>query len=322
MTNMLYPNYKLEIGSKVFAIDSQAITSITIKLSLGPKIDSCKATLVGNDVASSISRNDSVKVYLGYGDDLVKVFTGTVDIVDRSYSQVKVDSLSPAVNLLKLRLNRVYTNQTAGQIVLDLISTANVSKGKVMDGLSFPVYVIDDRLNAYEHIEKLARRCGFTFYTSANGELFFKSYEDGEKHILKYGEDIVAVNMVEVVEAYDCIRVFGESPSSMMGGETYHWLTKKEILGEAGRGHTLTVQDFTIKDKGAAENVARRFLDSVRKPFNIMLRIVGNAKVKVNDTVEVRGMPEEKLNGFFQVVEVEHYLDKVNGFTSIVTCRR
>ncbi|MEM1546354.1 MAG: hypothetical protein QXP91_07830 [Candidatus Methanomethylicia archaeon] len=319
---MLYPNYRLEIGSKEFTINSQSITSITVKLGLGPKIDSCRVLLVGDDAASSIGRGDNVNVYLGYDDDLVKVFTGIVDIVDVGYSQVKVDSLSPSVNLLKLRLNRVYNNQTAGQIVSDLLSTAGVSRVEVMDGLSFPIYVIDDRLNAYEHIEKLARRCGFVFYTSSDGGLIFKKYVEDGKHTLKYGEDILAINMVEMVEAYGCIKVFGESPSSMMGSETYHWLTKREIVGESGSGHTLIIQDFAIKDKGTAENVAQNVLDNVKKSFSIMLRIVGNANIKVNDTVEVKDMPEEKLNGLFQVVDVEHYLDKMNGFTSIITCRR
>lgn len=318
---MLYPNYRLEVGSEAFTIDSQAVTSIIVKLSLGPKIDSCSVLLVGG-LAYSIGKNDNVKVYLGYGDELDKVFTGIIDVVDRGYPHVKIDCLSPALNLARLRINRVYVNQTAGQIVSDLTSTANVNRGEVMDGLSFPAYVIDDRLNAYEHIEKLARRCGFVFYTSANGDLFFRSYEEREKHILKYGGDIVSIDVVEAIEAYDCIKVFGESPSSMIGGETYHWLTKREILGEAGRGRTLTICDFTIKDKGAAENVAQTVLDNARKSLNVVLRVVGNAKVKVNDTVEVREAPEEKLNGVFQVVEVEHYLDKVKGFTSIITCRR
>jgi len=319
---MLYPNYRVELGSKVFTINSQAITSINVKLSLGSRVDSCSFTIV-NDAALNISRGDRVVVYLGYDDDLIKVFTGSVDTISREYSEARVDCLSPAINLLKLRISRVYINQTAGQIVSDLLSTAGIVKGEVMDGLSFPVYVIDSYLNLYEHIEKLARKCGFYSYTSANGEFFFRSYEEGEKHTVEYGRDIISISMAETVEAYDCVRVFGESPSSMMGGETYHWLTKREILGEAsGGGCILTIQDFTIKDKEAAESVARNILNEFTKSTRLSLNIVGNARIMVNDTVKVKGIPEESLNGLFQVVDVEHYLDKVNGFTSTITCRR
>ena len=338
---MLYPNYKIELGSETFTPDSQSVISFAVKLGLGPKVDSFEVVLAKEERSLKITRNDSVKVHLGYAEDLIKVFSGMVNMVDQGFVNIRVACLGSALNFLWLRLNKVYVNQTAGQIVSDLISSLKerlegtelvpVSRGEIMDGRNFPVYIIDDRLNAYEHIEKLANKSNFIFYTSANNELFFKKYEKKEEHVLKYGEDLLEVNVTKMVGPYDTVFVYGESPASWAGRETYHWLAKKEVVGLSSWGsvenqkdvsgsHLLAVQDYTIKDNETVSAVAGNVTERVNREFRIMLKVIGNSKINVNDTVKVEGVEESSLGSSFRVTDVEHYLDKVSGFISVLTC--
>jgi len=291
----------------------------------------------GDGKSLNVSAGDRIKVSLGYNSELVKVFSGNVDNVDREYSQMRVQSLGSSASLHRFRLNRIYTHQTAGQIVSDLISAlaqelANtqiviVGKGEIMDGPSFPAYVIDDRLSVYEHIERLANKCGFIFYTTTDDSLIFKRYERMEAHRLTYGEDIVGVNMVKIAGPHKSVLVYGESPASWVGSETYHWLTKKEVLGSTTREagtisgpHKLIIQDPTIRDKETAQSVVSNIASRVMRGEEIQLKIVGNPKIMVNDAVQVEGTSVEAPTGSYRVMEVEHYMNKVNGFVSIITC--
>jgi len=338
---MLFPNYRVEIGSETFDPDSQSVVGFNVKLSLGPKVDSFELLLAKDDRSLKVTRNDPVNVFLGYEDDVVKVFSGLVETVERGISTVRVFGLAFSVNLLLFRTNKVYVNQTAGQIVSDLLSSLKqrvkgitqfpVEEGQIMDGVSFPVYVVDSRLSAYEHMEKLAKRSNYVFYISSENKFYFKKYEGGEVQVLKYGKDVIEVNVTKMVGQYDSVIVYGESPSSWSGGETYHWLSKREVLGlasysstegqkEVSRGHLLAMQDPVIKDGNTASTTAENLSNIVNRELQIVLRIIGNSKLKVNDTIKVEDLEGEVFNSQLRVIEVEHYLSKLNGFTSIITC--
>ncbi len=338
---MLFPNYKVEVGSESFNPDSQSIVGFNIKLGLGPKVDSFELLLVKDDRSLKITRNDFVNVFLGYEDDMEKVFSGLVETVEKGISTVRVFGLAFSVNFLLFRINKVYLNQTAGQIVSDLLSSVKqrmkevkwfpVEEGQIMDGLSFPVYVVDNRLSAYEHIEKLAKRSNYVFYISSENKLFFKKFEEGEVQVLKYGRDIIEVNVTKMVGQYDSVIVYGESPSSWSGRETYHWLSKREVFGlasysstegqkEVSRRHLLTMQDSVIKDGDTAFTTAGNVANIVNSELQVVLKVVGSSKLKVNDTVKVEGLEGDAFNSQLRIVEVEHYLSRVDGFTSIITC--
>ena len=338
---MLHPNYRVEVGSEEFSPGSQCAVSFAARLGLGPKVDSFNITFVSSDRPSKIMRYDDVKVYLGYEDDLVKVFSGYVNTVDRDFSRVRVGCLSWAANFLWLKVNRVYVNQTSGQMVSDLISALRerldgtklvpVGEGEIMDGRTFPVYVIDDRCNVYEHIGKLAERSNFVFYTSSDNTLYFKKYERRDEHVLKYGSDIIRIDMLKNVGPFGTVSVYGESPSGWAGRETYHWLTKKEVVGVSSKqflegqkdvsgAHTFAVQDYAVKDSDTVAAVSESVSSRVNRRLEVTLKIVGDPKIEVNDSLKVEGLDGFGFNPNLRVTDVEHYLDKVDGFTSIVTC--
>jgi phage protein D len=233
-----------------------------------------------------------------------------------------VTGLSFALRLLDLRVNQVYENQSAGNIVSDLAGRANVMTGEVSDGLRFPMYAIDDTKNAYEHIRDLAEKCGFDVYIDSENELVFKKYERKSPQTFEYGKDIIQAEVNDQKPMAVSVLVCGESPSSFKGADTSHWLTKREVEGVAGSGAGLSIQDPTVKDKDTAEKVAEAKLEALERSLSGAVKTIGKAEVKLGETIEVKGMPNAKMNGEFQIRSVEHFLSKTEGFTTIIGWRK
>jgi phage protein D len=320
---MLKPTYEIQIGSETFGPKTTSdVISVRINLDMDTPADSFETVFMASDKSSEIRKEDDVSISLGYEENLVKVFMGTVDIVEPTFPKIAVTGLSLTLRLLDLRVNQVYENQSAGNIVSDLASRANLVTGEVSDGLLFPIYVIDDTKNAYEHIHDLAEKCGFDGYMTSDNELVFKKYERKNSHIFEYGKDIIHAEVNDQTPMRFRISVRGESPSSFKGADTSHWLTKREVEGFAGNGAELSIQDPTVKDKDTAEKVAKAKLDALERSLSGTVKAIGRAEVKLGETIEVKGMPNEKLNGEFQVRSIEHSLNKTEGFITTIGWRK
>jgi len=317
---MMRPTYQITAGSETFSTeDENAIISIHVVRSVGLPTDSCEVFLVGSK-GYSFERDAEVKVKLGYDDELVIVFNGFVDKVEYGTSSVRLTALGPALSLLRLRVSRVYLNQTAGKIVQDLAQETEINIAEVSDGINLPMYVIDDTASGYEHILRLAERCNFVVYITDDNELMFKEWNGGKEHTLEYGKDLIRVEELDFVPLYVSTRIYGESPSSVKGAETSHWLTKQEIKSEAGSGDVLSISDFAIKDTETADIVAKAKLDKLKYTFATVVDTVGNPDIKLGDTLSLVGMPASSIGGSLEVRGVEHYLSKVKGFTSMINC--
>ncbi|MEM3503492.1 MAG: hypothetical protein QW134_04650, partial [Nitrososphaeria archaeon] len=183
---MYYPNYEITVGSKTFTPSSTKVFDIKVKCGLCPKVDTLELTLTRDEETEKMQRGEKVAVKIGYEDNLQTVFSGIVDLIEKSFRQIRVYALNRALHLTILRLNRVYLNQTAGNIVSDILETLNkklTEKGeevleheKIMDGIMFPYYVIGENMSAYEHIARLAEKSNYICYTTPEGLLNFRAY--------------------------------------------------------------------------------------------------------------------------------------------------
>lgn len=322
MISMMRPNYVVSIGSETFSPEAgDDVIGVRVIRSMGVPVDSCEVLLVGGkDYA--FKKDDQVKVQLGYDQNLMPVFSGFVDNIEHEISKVRLTGLSLAVGLLRLRLDRVYLNQTAGKIVRNLAQEVNLKVKEASDGINLPSYVVDDTANAYEHILKLAERCNFDVYITEDEQLVFKEWNGGKNYSLEYGKDIIRVEGLDLSSLYLSTSIYGESPASLRGSETFHWLTKQEVKGEAGSGPVLTIHDPAIRDRQTAESVAKARLDKLQYTFALVVETTGKPEIKLGDAVEIKGVPNSDVNGEFQVRSIEHYLSKIKGFTSRINCWR
>ncbi len=295
--------------------------SIEVSRTMDIPIESMSAAIAaGGD--REFGNEDETTLKLGYDDQLEKSFSGLLDCVEYGASVVELTSVGMSVKLLDLRINRVFMSQTAGEIVKSIADEAGVQVEKADDGITFPVYVIDDRSNCYEHAIRLAQRCGFDVYMNDDGKLVFGQYQGEESHKLEYGKDLLSARALKELQAYGSVKAYGESPSSAKGGDTYHWLTKDDVLGSAGSGKALAKTDYALKSKENAEEVSKALLSRREYMNYIELEIAGDATVKLGDEVEVDGFGDSEVNGKYEVREVRHNLDKQAGFRSRIRCRR
>jgi phage protein D len=225
--NFMRPSYLVTIGSEEFSFKNEPeVISVRVSRSMGLPTDSCEVYLIAGQ-NYSFKKADEMKIQLGYDDHIEPVFSGLVENISYEVNRVRVNALGFGVQLLRLRFNRVYLSQTAGKIVKDIALEAGVAIGKASDGISFPTYVVDDASDAYEHVLKLAERCNFEVYFTEDEKLVFNESGRGNKHSLRYGQEIIRLAGFDFMPLCTSANIFGESPSSVKGSDTYHWLTKQ-----------------------------------------------------------------------------------------------
>ena len=66
----------------------------------------------------------------------------------------------------------------------------------------------------------------------------------------------------------------------------------------------------------------RRFGTEIeRRTVRGRLSVVGSPQVKLGDSIRIREVPDEPLNGVFQVRAVKHRITKAQGFTTNISFR-
>jgi phage protein D len=314
------PSYAVTIDAQEFTSkNSKDLLSIRVIRSIGLPTDSCEVCLVENE-DYDFKKGDSLKVKLGYDEKLKPVFSGFVEKIEHTLCCVRVAALGPASKLLHLRRNRVFLSQTAGKIVTSLAQEAQVKIKTASDGINLPVYVVDEDTNAYEHILKLAERCDFDAYLNDDETLSFKAFGGGKDIRLQFGKEIIRVEIRDFSPLYAGSRVCGESPSSIRGSDTSHWLTKQQVKGESGGNTVLTISDAVIRDKKTAETVAKAQTTKLMSTFGAVVEAVGKPDINLGDTVTLEEVPNSMSIEKLQVRSVEHYLSKLRGFTTTVSC--
>ena len=314
------PAYEATIGSESFSLENEPeLVSVQVARNMGLPTDSCEVCIIGGK-DYFFNKGDNISVHLGYDDIVKPVFSGLVESINYELNKVKVVALGIAVRLLLLRLNRVYLNQTAGKIVTNIAEEANIRVKVASEGINFPSYVIDNTANAYEHILKIAERCNFDAYFTEDEQLMFKEWEESQNHILRCGQEVIRITAFDFSPIYTSAQVYGESPSSVKGSDTYHWLTKREVKGEAGEGQVLSIHDPAIRDKKTAETVARSKMERLRYTFGLAVETVGKPQIKLGDTITLENVPNSTLTGQLEVRGFEHHLSKDKGFTTIINC--
>lgn len=317
---MLHPGYSIKMGSRTIEPSSNDLLSLTVDLHLATPADSCRMLLRPGKWTSNLERENPVTISLGYEDDLQPVFAGSLDSIERGLSSIRTFALGGCLKLLDLRVNEIYTDQTAGDVVKDLAGKAGLDVGDVQDGLDLPSYYVDNSYNAYDHVRELAERCAFDVYVTPDGKLVFKEYKPAETHPLEYAKNIISIEAAFEKPTYTSVKAYGESPASRKGDDTSHWLTKDDVSGEVGSGNQLEIVDPAIRDTDTAEKVAKARLKVLSLSKFFKLVVVGSPKIRLGDAVEVKKMPDDALNGELKVMRVEHVLNKSEGFTTRIEC--
>jgi hypothetical protein len=321
----LHPIFRIQIGSSTLEKEEFDITDIAIRASMDSAPGHFESTIKLDEKAGNFSKDDKVVVSLGHdidgAKDLTTVFTGKVESISNTGSKTMV--VSTLTKLYNLRIDRYYDNQYAGGIVNDLAKESQIEVDTVSNGIKFPSYVVDRHSSAFEHISELAKLCGFDFYTTNEGKLVFKEYMPSPtSNIIQYGKNILEIQLADQTPPAESVRVTGSSPAGTKGEDKHFWLTKKNIEDKASSGSDqMLVQNMAIKDSVTAKAVSDAAFKRLEAATTLKVKILGDEKIMLGDTVIIQNVPESSLNGEFQVREIEHIFTKSEGFTTELTCK-
>ena len=311
---MFKPAYRVKIGETIY---ESGTSSEVVSIDTYFVINSlCSFDIVlANTKNTGIFRQcDDVSVSLGYENNLKEIFKGKIDVIEPGISTTRISGLNNISKLLNKRINQFYEKQSAGKIAEDVASKSGVSTEKTEEGITFPLYAVDNTKTAYEQILKLGEMCGFDFYLTIENKLVFKKYEKKTTHTYNYGKNIINHEIIKREQQYNAAEVYGESSSSFKGSDTAHWLTKKNVSGKDGTGEGMFVHDLSIRDTDSAKNVAKAKLEKIKKTISGTVKVPGNPDINPGDAVKIEDMPNSGMNGEFQVKSIHHKLSKNSGF--------
>jgi phage protein D len=328
---MLIPAYKLTIGDAVVDTtdEPQASTLVDLTVALDMDAPADSFTLVLGQVGRlTPARDDESVIELGYADNggLTQVMSGTVVSVEPGLTTNRVIGHGSAATLLRTFADETFESQSAGDIVRDLAGRANVGLGAVDDGIEFPAYVIDGRRSAYHHMRDLADLCGFDLYINADGELVFQQFGGGNPpHVFDYAKHILKLDDLQTAAPATQVESFGESAGSNGGDQAWAWLTKdfSAFKGTAGSGNQVQLLERPVlRTAAAAGTAAQAALTEIeRRTIRGRLLTVGRPQIKLGDSIRIGEVPQDALNGEFQVRAVEHRITKAKGFTTNISFR-
>lgn len=304
---------------------ASTIVDLTVRLDMDAPADSF--TLVMGQVGSfRPDREGEVTVELGYDEDdeLTQVMMGGIVSVEPGLTTSRVIGHSMVQKLLRAYANQTYESKTAAQIVRDLADQAGVGVATTDDGITFPAYVVDGRRDLYRHMRNLADLSGLDLYINPAGELVMEKFTNGNTvHIFEYGKHIIELDSLQIDPSANQVEVFGESPGGGHAEEAWAWLTKdfSPNKGLAGSSMpTLLLEKPVLRTAAAARTAAeaaqRR---SQQRAIRGRLLIAGRPQIKLGDAIRLRDVPEDPLNGDFQIRSITHHLSKRTGFTTAIT---
>ncbi|MEJ2559952.1 MAG: hypothetical protein P8186_27785 [Anaerolineae bacterium] len=303
---------------------ASTIVDLTVRLDKDAPADSF--TLVMGQMGSfRLDREGEVTIELGYNEDdeLTQVMTGGIVSVEPGLTTSRVIGHSAAQKLLRATTNQTYENKTAAQIVRDLANQAGVSVATADDGITFPAYVVDGRRNLYRHMRNLANLSGLDLYINPEGELVMEKFTNGNMvHTFEYAKHVIELDILQADPFAGQVEAFGESPGGGRAEEAWAWLTKdfSGNKGTAGSGEpTLLLERPVLRTALSARTAAQAASTRIQqRAVRGRLLIAGRPQVKLGDAIRLRDVPEEPLNGEFQVRSLIHRITKTGGFTTTI----
>lgn len=270
-----------------------------------------------------IKHGDQITVELTVDDNTATVFTAEVSAIKSTLGQTVITGTTGKQKLANARLNQTYANQSLDQIVKDVAQQASVTAGDIQTGSSYSYFVAHDGKSLLRQLQELAFRDGMDLYCDADNKLVLKKFEKtSADHTFYYGIHVLDLQLWNSEIASEHFLVYGESPSSNQGSDTWHWFAKdlSPFRGELGSGQKLLViQDSAAKTKDAADSLATAKSGTLKdRASQGQLKILGNPLVKLGDAIEIKDAPKPELNGLFKVTSVRHVLSKWQGYLTFI----
>jgi hypothetical protein len=290
--------YELRLGAMTVSSDERQSQASLLRLRCELRMDGAgsHATIeLGVCQQAPPSAGDPVAISLSAGQGSQLVFTGQVGEVEVSPSRLVVRARCGLAQLAQLSVESAYQQVPAGFIVKDLLSRAGVLPGDIEDGPSFPAYALFRGPRALGHLLRLAALSGVEVFADSNNRVHFAAPRSGPPdHTLRYGQDVLDVDLSAVTPSYDGVVVYGEGAASTQGNDKAHVLLTDlaSVKGEAQGARSLLVVDGAIRSGQDAAKVARAQQQLVTsRPVRGTITVLPAPQVQLGDLCRLDGVP-------------------------------
>lgn len=264
---------------------------------------------------------DELTVDLGYSGSLHRVFTGTVERMASGLASLEILALGAQAPLLRMRGDKAYVNQEAGEVFRALAGDAGAQVGKAEAGVPLSFYLADSGCSHWEHGLRLGLHSGNDVYADAGGKLVFAPINgDAPPVKLRFGVDLLQAACESGVVPEKAVRI-PESPASSAGEETANWIAKDSgpHKGEAGEGAGGPRYHPWLRTQEHAQASADAlWLRRQRETRHAEVEMVGKPDLELGDTVELEELPAGG-DGIYVVLGLRHAFGLRSGFRTYAT---
>ncbi len=313
---LFFPEFEVAIGGKTLKTKGKGdLWRLEIRREVNGGADEALLQ-IGLTQPLDAKPGDDLTVDLGYSGTLHRVFTGTVENLAAGLASLEVSALGAQAPLLRMRGDKAYVNQKAGEVFQALAGDAGADVGRAEAGVAMSFYLADSASNHWEHGLRLGLHSGNDVYADAEGKLVFAPINgDAPPVKLKFGVDLLQAACEKGEAPAKAIRI-PESPASSSGDETANWIAKDSAQhkGEAGdKGAGPRYFPFLRTQEHAQASADALFLRRQRDANRAEVEMLGRADVELGDTVELEGLPAGG-DGTYVVLALRHDLGRMSGF--------
>lgn len=331
---MIQVDYDLTIGSRSIGPKPRRGDPLLIALrcALGVDLPAGRGVidlaLPSADAAPALG--DSVTVKLDGGDGLETVLTGEVATVSWTELGIRVEVADALSKLARLEVAQAYQDKTAGEIVGDVLSQAQIQRGTVDDGPRFPSYVLHRGPRALAHLRRLAERTGRHLFTDGKGHVHFTAPRQGAAdHTFAMGRDVLRLCVEEIEPPFDGAVVWGEGSGA--GQTRAHWLAAdlSNVRGEASIGQDAKVKpgasgsrpreitDGAVRSGEAARDLAEAWTRAAARMAAGFVEVPGSPQIGAGDLLSIDDLPDPASSWWpLPVRRVHHLLTAGGGFVT------
>lgn len=321
-------------------------TRFVVERSLALAIDGLRVSLAES---AGVEPGDPVALDLGDESGLERVFTGSVAEVRPRLGGCELFCTGSMLALVDLRVASFYRQQSAGDVVRDLLGQAALNAGDIADGVTLPRFALERRIGAHAQLRRLADRLGYSLFADRQGKVHFRGLgpaaslrtggvggiggavasaaADAAGALglgsspggLAYGQHLLAAAAAHTPAVERSVLVGGESPMSGQGEDKSFWLTAtdSDYQDAAGAGAEWLLLDPLARTKDLAGRFAAGYLATVnRRTRSVRLTVLGMPALELGDASEASGAPEAGINAGGYIKSLRHRFSAVEGFVT------
>lgn len=319
----MIPAYSITAGA--ITADSSSLTEsglpVAVRVDLRQNQLNTAMIRFGLPPTDSVAVGDPVQIALGDEDGQGNVFTGIVTELQRQVGSFTILASSSMEALSRQRINKLYEERKAGDIVKDLLDGLSITAGTVEDGMSYPAYAAGADRNLMSHLLVLARRDGFVVYADPDDALHYRAHPADPVIKGRYAANLLQYLVSDAPATFVGVEVYGESPASLgEGDKAYAWLTKQEVKGSSGesQGNVLRMRDPSVRNEDAASTAAENLLAELKPRKRGQVTLLGDFNATLGGALELSDLPDDGPNGSYLITQVRHQLDKRNGYITTI----